>query len=106
MTDLQKLAKLVLDISIGDIMLTGRFKNQREVVKTIGTDELGQPLINGKKLLDMRIEKKLPFKKRSRVTKDEAEKKMKGNKKKAQIDRDIVHLVKVAALRHILGRIS
>lgn len=68
--ELYKLAKLVLDISVGDIMLMGRFKNQRTVVKSMGYDELGQPIINGKKLLDMRIEKLLPFKKRSRITKD------------------------------------
>jgi len=78
-----KYAKLMLDINIGDIMLTGRFKNHREVVKTMGTDELGQPLINGKKLLDMRIEKKLPFEKRSKKTKEESGKSVKKFSKKA-----------------------
>lgn len=97
MNYLEKLAKLALDIEIGDIMLMGRFKNQREVVKMIGTDELGQPTINGKKLLDMRIEKKLPFKKRSRVTKDEIEKKLK-KKSEAGLMNVYAQLLKQAEL--------
>jgi len=59
-----------LDISVGDIVLGGRFKNKREVVKEIGTDELGQPTINGKKLLSFRIEKTLPRNKQSRQTRE------------------------------------
>ena len=50
-----------LDINIGDVILGGKFKNKRIVVKKIGTDELGQPIINkSRKLLAVRIEKKLP----------------------------------------------
>ena len=62
---------LELDINKGDILLGGRFKNQRVEVKDIGTDELGQPTINGKKLLSFRIEKKLPEKKKSRKTQEQ-----------------------------------
>jgi len=63
---------LDLDINEGDILLGGRFKNKRTVVKDIGTDELGQPTINGKKLLAFRIEKKLPKEKQSRQTQEES----------------------------------
>jgi len=62
---------LTLDINKGDILLGGRFKNQRTVVKRIATDELGQPTINGKKLLTFRIEKKLPKNKQSRKTQED-----------------------------------
>ena len=60
-----------LDINIGDILLGGRFKNKRIKVKSIGTDELGQPIFNKKrKLLSVRIEKKLPKEMQSSKTKE------------------------------------
>jgi len=34
-----------LDLSIGDVVLGGKFKNKRIEVKSIGEDELGQPVI-------------------------------------------------------------
>ncbi len=50
-----------LDINIGDVLLGGRYRNKYIKVKSIGTDELGQPIINkDRKLLSVRIEKKLP----------------------------------------------
>jgi len=50
-----------LDVNVGDVLLGGRFKNHRIEVKSIGTDELGQPVFNNdRKLLSVRIEKKLP----------------------------------------------
>lgn len=67
-----------LDIEIGDVVLTGKFKNKRTVVKTIGTDDLGQPTINGKKLLDMRIEKLLPKEKQSKETREMNESNLEG----------------------------
>ena len=51
---------LKLDLEVGDIVLTGRFKNKRTTVKDIGTDDLGQPTINGMKALSFRIEKLMP----------------------------------------------
>ena len=52
-----------LDINIGDVLLAGRFKNKHIKVKSLGTDELGQPTFNkDRKLLSVRIEKKLPEK--------------------------------------------
>jgi hypothetical protein len=60
-----------LDLDVGDVVLAGKWKNKRTVVKTIGTDDLGQPTINGQSLLTMRIEKTLPDDKKSKQTRDE-----------------------------------
>ena len=51
---------LSLDLEVGDVILTGRFKNKRTVVKKIGTDDMGQPTINGMKALSFRIEMLMP----------------------------------------------
>jgi len=60
--------KIDLDIKVGDVLLGGRYKNKRIVVKEIGIDELGQPTINGKPILKFRIEKQLPDEKKSKKT--------------------------------------
>ena len=60
--------EIVLDIEVGDILLGGKFKNSRVEVKTIDTNNLGQPIINGKILLNFRIEKTLPDSKKSKKT--------------------------------------
>jgi len=44
-----------LPVKIGDTILTGRFKNKKTVVKTIGKDEHGMPTINGRKVVNFRI---------------------------------------------------
>jgi len=62
--------KIKLDIDIGDILLGGRYKNKRIVVKKIGKDDLGQPTINGDPILKFRIEKHLPDDKKSKKTLD------------------------------------
>ena len=62
-----------LDLEVGDVILTGKFKNKRTVVKKIGTDDLGQPTINGIKALAFRIEKLMPQDKWSKVSKEELE---------------------------------
>ena len=49
-----------IDLRVGDWILTGRFKNKREMVKTIGVDQLGQPTVNGKPMLKFRITKTIP----------------------------------------------
>ena len=69
------LSEMKLDIKVGDILLGGKFKNKRIVVKEIGKDELGQPTINGKPLLNFRIEKHLPDSKKSKKTLDDEKKK-------------------------------
>lgn len=59
---------LDLDIKVGDVILTGRFKNKRTVVKEIGVDDMGQPTVNGMKALSFRIEKLMPKSKWSKKT--------------------------------------
>jgi hypothetical protein len=63
-----------LDIKKGDVILGGRFKNKRIIVKDIGVDENGQPTINGRPALNFRIEKLLPDDKKSKKTQDEEKK--------------------------------
>ena len=65
---------LELDLEVGDVILTGRFKNKRTTVKKFGVDDLGQPTVNGMKLLPFRIEKLMPKEKWSKKTKEELEK--------------------------------
>jgi hypothetical protein len=60
-----------LDLKVGDVILTGRFKNKRTVVKKIGTDDLGQPTVNGMKVLSFRIEKLMPKSKWSKKSIEE-----------------------------------
>ena len=67
------LEMIELDIDIGDVVLTGKFKNKRKVVKDIGTDEYGQPTINGTSILKIKIEKLLPKSKWSAKSRAELE---------------------------------
>ena len=60
--------EIKLDIKVGDVLLGGKFKNKRVVVKSIGKDALGQPTINGQPLLKFRIEKNLPNSNKSKKT--------------------------------------
>lgn len=61
---------LELDLEVGDVILTGKFKNKRTVIKKFGKDDLGQPTINDRPL-NFRIEKLLPKEKWSKKTKEE-----------------------------------
>jgi hypothetical protein len=59
-SEVSKLARKIiseinLPIEIGDTVLGGKFRNRKIVVKEIGTDERGQPTINGKTILKIRI---------------------------------------------------
>jgi len=54
------MSNISIDLKVGDAILTGRFKNKRDIVKSIGTDSLGQPTVNGKPMLKFRIEKAIP----------------------------------------------
>ena len=72
MKKIQKLLEAIsLDIKPGDVILTGRFKNKRKIVKSIGTDKYGQPTINGKSILKFKIEKKMPKKQWSAKSREE-----------------------------------
>jgi len=48
---------VTLPLKIGDLILTGKFKNKKEKVKNFGRDKNGQPTVNGKKMLTFRISK-------------------------------------------------
>ena len=61
---------LKLDLEVGDIILTGKFKNKRTVVKKIETDDMNQPIVNGMKALSFRIEKLMPKDNWSKKTKE------------------------------------
>ena len=71
-----------LDLEVGDVILTGRFKNKRTVVKKLGKDDLGQPTVNGMKVLSFRIEKLMPKEKWSKKSLEALEFAEKVDKKK------------------------
>jgi len=66
---LEKIA-LNIDIEVGDILLGGRFKNKRIAIKKLGKNDIGQPTVNGKSLLNYRIEKTLPEDMKSAKTRE------------------------------------
>ena len=74
---LRKIIKeaLTLDIEVGDVILTGKFKNKRTVVKEVGVDDNGHPTVNGKTILKFKIEKLLPQDEWSAKSKKELNKK-------------------------------
>ena len=65
--------ELGLDLEVGDVILTGKFKNKRKVVKDFSTDDLGQPTVNGMKVLTFRIEKLMPKNKWSKKSREALE---------------------------------
>jgi len=48
---------ITIPINIGDVVLGGKFKNKRIVVKEIGKNDKGDIIINGKPLMKFRIVK-------------------------------------------------
>ena len=46
-----------IDVNVGDTIMTGRFKNKKTKVKSIGKDEHGMPTINGRKVVTFRMPK-------------------------------------------------
>lgn len=46
---------IYVPLKVGDIIYTGRFKNKKTTVKTIGVDEYGMPTVNGKRAMTFRI---------------------------------------------------
>ncbi len=48
---------IYVPLKVGDIIYTGRFKNKKTTVKTIGVDEYGMPTINGKRACTFRLKK-------------------------------------------------
>jgi len=83
-----------LDLEVGDVILTGKFKNKRKVVKDFGKDDLGQPTINGMKALNFRIEKLMPKDKWSKQSKEALEFAKEVNERKLT-KRQLKRIVKV-----------
>lgn len=52
-----------VNLKVGDEILTGKFKNKSVEVKEFGTDDNGQPTVNGRPMLNFRIAKLMPKKK-------------------------------------------
>jgi (p)ppGpp synthase/HD superfamily hydrolase len=98
------LETIELDIEAGDVILTGKFKNKRKVVKDIGTDEYGHPTINGVSILKIKIEKLLPKNKWSAKSKEEANETIKYIRKilieKIQAE-DFEDVMQTAQLAHL-----
>ena len=46
---------IYVPLKVGDIIYTGRFKNKKTTVKTIGIDEHGMPTVNGKRVITFRL---------------------------------------------------
>lgn len=46
---------IYIPLKVGDIIYTGRFRNKKTTVKTIGSDEYGMPTVNGKRVMNFRI---------------------------------------------------
>jgi hypothetical protein len=46
-----------IPLEIGDVVLGGRFKNKKITVKELGFDEYGNPTVNGRSILKIRIPK-------------------------------------------------
>ena len=55
MDSAKRISGIYVPLKIGDIIYTGRFKNKKTTVKTIGKDEYGMPTVNGKRVLAFRI---------------------------------------------------
>lgn len=47
--------EIIIPIEIGDVLLGGKFKNKKVIVKEIGKNEKGDITINGKPLMKFRI---------------------------------------------------
>lgn len=45
---------IYVPLKIGDTIYTGRFRNKKTTVKTIGVDEHGMPTVNGKPVCNFR----------------------------------------------------
>ena len=48
---------IIIDVEVGDTILTGRFKNKKTVVKNISIDDHGMPIKNGRKAATYRLTK-------------------------------------------------
>ena len=95
------LESIPIDVKVGDVILTGRFKNKRTVVKKIGKDKYGHPTINGKSILKFKIEKQLPLKKKSAKTRQELKEDLRRSIKERIRQEDFEDVLQTAQLAHM-----
>lgn len=50
----KKIDGIYIPLKVGEIIYTGKFRNKKTTVKTIGVDEYGMPTVNGKRVLNFR----------------------------------------------------
>ena len=55
MEDNNRIDGIYVPLKIGDTIYTGRFKNKKTTVKSIGKDVYGMPTVNGKRVLAFRV---------------------------------------------------
>ena len=113
------LERIVLDINVGDVILVGKFKNKKMVVKNIGKDKHGMPTINGRKATTFRIAPKsnLKFEVNERVDFHDTAKqivkkaglkskivfaKRAGNKADYNVDTDTIYITPTSDLKDFL----
>jgi hypothetical protein len=53
--NLNRIYGIYVPLKIGDIIYTGKFRNKKTTVKSIGKDEYGMPTVNGKRVMNFRI---------------------------------------------------
>jgi len=53
---------IFIPLNVGDTIYTGRFKNKKTTVKTLGFDEYGMPTVNGKRVVNFRLSPPKPKK--------------------------------------------
>ena len=95
-----------IDISIGDQILVGRFKNKKIEVKDIGVDKHGGPTINGRSILKIR-KMKSPDERREAVNNilDTMKRKSVGKAPiRESIERDEVHAETKKELKTAIAR--
>ncbi len=57
--------EMKIDLKKGDEILTGKWQNKHDEVRTVGKNELGQPTVNGKPMLKFRVKRLMPKKKKT-----------------------------------------
>lgn len=55
--------EMKIDLKKGDKILTGKWQNKPDEVKSVGKNDIGQPTVNGKPMLKFRIKRLMPKKK-------------------------------------------
>lgn len=54
-SQIKRIDGIYVPLKVGDIIYTGKFRNKKTTVKTIGKDEYGMPMVNGKRVLNFRM---------------------------------------------------